>query len=81
MLKREEFTGQFFMVLNFLLIISHCEIRTFSICINAGSVCIDYIISFFITNLVAKGFWLKIDQKFNTIAETFILASSSFTSC
>ena len=42
-----------------ILTISHCEIRRFYICINAGPVCINYITSFFITNLVAKGFGSK----------------------
>ena len=43
-----------------ILTISYCEIRPFSICINAGPVCIDYTTRFFITNLVAIDFGSKL---------------------
>ena len=39
-----------------ILTIFHYEIRSFSICINVGPVCIDHITSFFCTKLFAKGF-------------------------
>ena len=62
-----------------ILTIFHCEIWASSICINVGFVCIDYITSFFITNLVAKAFGSKLAKNYITKIETFSLASNSFT--
>ena len=54
------------------------QIRPFFICINVGPVCINLITSF-LTNLVAKSLGLKLAKNYMTKAETFILASNSFT--
>ena len=42
-----------------ILAIFHCEIKLFSIRINVGPAWIDYIRSFYITNLDAKGLLKK----------------------